>query len=160
MSAGWRESAACIDKPVEWFFPSMGGSLAYARGLEVCAGCPVRAECLAERDRAERELCMPISGLWGGSVRETAHRRAERQRTPRACVVCAGRLTDSGTGRPPRFCDNRCACRHSYRQRIGAPTSDVDFEAWKEWHRAHVPREKLEGSGPSDPQRVGETVAP
>lgn len=66
MSAGtgWRDSAACADKPLEWFFPETKGgwdSVSYARGKAVCASCPVQLDCL--REAQEQEIGF---GLWGG----------------------------------------------------------------------------------------------
>lgn len=46
---GWQELAACRDEDPELFFPvsEMGpGARQVAQAKAVCAGCPVRAECL------------------------------------------------------------------------------------------------------------------
>lgn len=49
--AGWREQGACLGVDPELFYP-VGEGVAVARQTEqarqVCAGCPVRAECLAD----------------------------------------------------------------------------------------------------------------
>lgn len=76
----WRTRAACIDKPIEWFFPNyrtvrrngfVQRTLAkhdYTQGLEVCSLCAVRARCLEwALDHDE------LYGLWGG--------KTERDRT-------------------------------------------------------------------------------
>ena len=45
----WIERARCIGEDPELFFPvgTTGPAIAQtARAIEVCAGCPVRAECL------------------------------------------------------------------------------------------------------------------
>lgn len=49
--AGWRERGACLGVDPELFYP-VGEGVAVAaqtdRARRVCAGCPVRTECLAE----------------------------------------------------------------------------------------------------------------
>jgi len=55
----WTTRAACAETDPEAFYPEKGGSTVAAKA--VCAGCPVRAECLAGAvDRRERH------GVWGG----------------------------------------------------------------------------------------------
>lgn len=69
----WSDQAACRGVPdPDLFFPAKGESTAEAKA--VCAGCPVRAECLdyALRWRIDH-------GIWGGlSTRE--RQRIERGR--------------------------------------------------------------------------------
>jgi hypothetical protein len=57
--SGWQDRAACRSEPPEWFDAETEENA--ARALAVCAGCPVRRECLAAAaaDRA-------ASGVWGG----------------------------------------------------------------------------------------------
>jgi WhiB family redox-sensing transcriptional regulator len=46
---GWRNKAACLDQDTELYFPvgSTGPALEQiARAKAVCAGCPVRVQCL------------------------------------------------------------------------------------------------------------------
>lgn len=57
----WRTAAICAQVDAELFYPldtGAAGDLAVARAKAVCAGCPVRAECLADvmatEDPAER----------------------------------------------------------------------------------------------------------
>ena len=62
----WHERAACRGMDVEVFFPEVGGQFQVKAAKQVCARCPVTAECLA---------CALESGLshgvWGGlSARE------------------------------------------------------------------------------------------
>lgn len=51
-SGGWRRVAACRDVDPEWFFPASEKGPDHDEQVErakhVCAGCPVRAECLVE----------------------------------------------------------------------------------------------------------------
>lgn len=70
MSAGaapaWHELAACRGMDVEVFFPEAGRQLQVRAAKQVCARCPVTAECLA--DALESGLS---HGVWGGlSARE------------------------------------------------------------------------------------------
>jgi len=67
----WTEQALCAQVDPDLFFPDKGDSPRQAK--RICAGCEVRADCLAEAlDRGERW------GVWGGlSERE---RRALRRR--------------------------------------------------------------------------------
>lgn len=60
----WRERAACNADTVnpEWFFPDLPG-LAGNRAKSICAGCPVRDECLASA------LWEPVCGIWGGTTK-------------------------------------------------------------------------------------------
>lgn len=50
MSDEWREQAACKGMPVRWWYPEVGG-IADSRPRELCAGCPVRQECLEDAIR-------------------------------------------------------------------------------------------------------------
>lgn len=131
-SPAWRERAACIGKPREWWFPIVGGADCYTRGKAVCAGCPVILECRAEHARAERELGMQLPGLWGGEIRERGTRMLNRRADKtRRCGVCGNALTDRGMGVLPRFCGSNCLNRAAYRRSRGAPESDLDFSIWK-----------------------------
>lgn len=68
----WHRDAACTAVDPELFFPGRGDSTEPAK--QVCAGCPVRSECLEHAlDHGEKW------GIWGGtSGRE--RRRIRRQR--------------------------------------------------------------------------------
>jgi WhiB family redox-sensing transcriptional regulator len=57
----WHADAACREHPVSLFFPSSGVSAVRAKAI--CAGCLVRAECLASA-LDDRET----SGVWGGTT--------------------------------------------------------------------------------------------
>jgi WhiB family transcriptional regulator, redox-sensing transcriptional regulator len=68
----WRARAACAGMSGaaadRVFFPECGSATAAkARVMAVCGGCPVRAECLAERLAYEREHpTRHLFGWWGG----------------------------------------------------------------------------------------------
>ena len=68
----WVDQAACAGVDPDLFFPDRGASLADAR--RVCAGCPVRAECLEYALEAGEKF-----GVWGGTS-EKERRAMRRQR--------------------------------------------------------------------------------
>lgn len=70
---GWVRDAVCAQTDPELFFPEKGGSTAAAK--RVCAGCPVRAECLAYAiEHGER------FGIWGGKSERQRRAIAKQQR--------------------------------------------------------------------------------
>lgn len=74
LSTEWMQLGACRDAPGVDFFPSAGSGVVAAQ--RVCAGCPVREECL------EYALVTEIThGVWGGaSDRQRQRLRAARAR--------------------------------------------------------------------------------
>lgn len=61
---GWADHAACAGTPTGVFYPEHTGSqqrVAEQRAKQVCAGCPVRAECLSWALRTDEPW-----GVWGG----------------------------------------------------------------------------------------------
>jgi hypothetical protein len=79
---GWRDRAACRGVDPETFFPTAHDGPVYAAQVavakSVCAGCPVRAECLDEA------LVRIPFGIAGGLTPE--ERRGHRQRVGKADV--------------------------------------------------------------------------
>jgi WhiB family redox-sensing transcriptional regulator len=77
----WRAASACLSADPELFFPIAHGAVAdrqVSRALQVCAGCPVRQQCL---DFAMQTAEM--TGIWGGTTPEErirARRKAARHR--------------------------------------------------------------------------------
>jgi WhiB family redox-sensing transcriptional regulator len=66
-SARWMGRAACRGMPARLFYPPPGTPTDTA--LEVCAGCPVRADCARHA-----ELNGEVFGIWGGRTEtERAH---------------------------------------------------------------------------------------
>ena len=72
MDTEWMARGNCRDEPPSRFFPSDGAGVDAAR--QVCAGCPVKEECLeyALRNRVDH-------GVWGGAS-ERERRRILRAR--------------------------------------------------------------------------------
>lgn len=69
----WQHRAICRGLSSELFFPNDKAGSAAAKA--VCAGCPVRAECL-EYALAFREK----HGVWGGTSEHERRRIAARRR--------------------------------------------------------------------------------
>ena len=70
----WREQALCRETDPEAFFPEKGQSPNAAR--QVCAGCPVRAECLADA-LARRDVAFGVlGGLTPRERRDLLHQHA------------------------------------------------------------------------------------
>lgn len=68
----WRDSAMCREAPEIDFFPSPEDAPAIARAKEVCAVCPVAAECLDYALETRQ-----ADGVWGG---HTTKERAKLRR--------------------------------------------------------------------------------
>jgi WhiB family transcriptional regulator, redox-sensing transcriptional regulator len=86
-AADWRAHGACLSADPDLFFPiSAAGPSArqVARAKSVCAGCPVRRECLDFALNTHQ-----VHGVWGGTSAEErqfvrghrAHTRAAATRT-------------------------------------------------------------------------------
>lgn len=76
----WRDRAACRDVDPELFFPVTEkgpGARQAEQAKAMCAGCPVRAECL--RYALDNGL---DHGIFGGTT-ETERRQLRRARTAR-----------------------------------------------------------------------------
>jgi WhiB family redox-sensing transcriptional regulator len=67
---GWNDDALCAQTDPEAFFPEKGGSTREAK--KICAGCPVRAECLEYALGNDERF-----GIWGG-LSERERRRLRR----------------------------------------------------------------------------------
>jgi WhiB family transcriptional regulator, redox-sensing transcriptional regulator len=68
---GWRSAAACRSADPELFFPisDSGPSLVQAAEAKaICAGCPVRRQCLAFALRTRQ-----VHGIWGGRTERERH---------------------------------------------------------------------------------------
>jgi WhiB family transcriptional regulator, redox-sensing transcriptional regulator len=85
--ANWRSSGACRSADPDLFFPiaSTGPpDQQVARAKMVCAGCPVRHECLEFALSHDQTY-----GIWGGTTVE--ERQRDRRRRRRAAAAAAKR---------------------------------------------------------------------
>jgi len=86
-ATNWRSAAACLLADPDLFFPISSAGPAerqIARAKKICAGCPVRQECLEfalSHDQAY--------GIWGGTTPED--RQRDRRRKRRAATAAAKR---------------------------------------------------------------------
>jgi WhiB family transcriptional regulator, redox-sensing transcriptional regulator len=80
-TANWRAAGACLSADPDLFFPIANGAPCArqeAEALWICAGCPVRQQCLDFAVRTGE-----ADGIWGGTTaaerirarRRKAHRR-------------------------------------------------------------------------------------
>jgi WhiB family transcriptional regulator, redox-sensing transcriptional regulator len=95
--AEWWSLAACQSADPDLFFPISGSGPALgqvARAKAVCAGCPVRTDCLRYALAAD-----PLQGVWGGMSEE--ERRLLRQRKAKARLRAAHRSDRPGRPRRP-----------------------------------------------------------
>lgn len=70
----WMRRAACAHANTDLWFPPRGDDA--SRPKAVCAGCPVRAECLAyAMNNGEKH------GVWGGLSERERRRLRSRRRT-------------------------------------------------------------------------------
>lgn len=72
----WRNDAACVGTPTDWFFPPRGAvrMTETRQAIATCFACPVRLECLIENIGES-------DGIYGGFA---ASRRAKMRRKLRA----------------------------------------------------------------------------
>ena len=90
-SPGWWFVGLCAQTDPELFFPEKGGSVREAKA--VCAGCPVRAQCLAHALAHDERF-----GVWGG-LSEPERRRLQSAATHRSSAAQPrGRRTGGPAG--------------------------------------------------------------
>jgi WhiB family transcriptional regulator, redox-sensing transcriptional regulator len=108
--AEWWTLAACQAADPDLFFPISGAGPARAqveRAKAVCAGCPVRSDCLRYALAAG-----PLQGVWGGLTEE--ERRLMRQREAKARMRASrragahARVTRFGPAFPPGINGRGC----------------------------------------------------
>lgn len=83
----WRDHAACRDEDPELFFPALedDAAAATAQARAICAGCPVRTQCL------QFALSSPERfGTWAGLTE--VERRGMRPSAPAGPRMCAKKL--------------------------------------------------------------------
>ena len=102
----WMLNAACVDMPLDVFFPGPGrlGAADTRKAVAICRKCPVREQCLAYA------LTYPdMAGVWGGTShreRNRIHKSATQSRYDAGQSTKETRMTDpdqSDTIRNLRF---------------------------------------------------------
>jgi WhiB family redox-sensing transcriptional regulator len=81
----WREQALCAETDPEAFFPEKGRPTAPA--LRVCAGCPVRAACLADALNRRDTTFGVLGGMTPRQRRELLRTRAGAGRSVQRVVA-------------------------------------------------------------------------
>jgi WhiB family transcriptional regulator, redox-sensing transcriptional regulator len=112
----WQAAAACLGSDPELFFPVSGSGKCLeqiAQAKAVCAGCPVRRECLGFAQRTGQ-----AHGVWGGlTEQERAQvKRARRDAEPAPSTATLSILYASvarATGLPPRVRWEHRAAAHA-----------------------------------------------
>ena len=117
----WRADAACIGHPIDLFFPGRGESAKTAQALAICAGCPVRTDCL---DWALRTM-QKFGVLGGTSERQRRKLRAQRR-------VDLGVPFNWTPPVPTDSCGTNAGYSKHHRERTPA------CQACREAHAAHV----------------------
>lgn len=130
----WRHLAACRGMDPDIFHPDRGGDSGQAKAI--CAGCPVREECLEYAVVAGERL-----GVWGGMAER--ERRQLRVRPRPTCGTNAGYSGHQWRDEDP--CDPCKAAHAEYqRDRRGVPASAARRSPAPhgtiEGYRAHVRR--------------------
>lgn len=118
-TANWRDQASCKTRPDLNWYPGQGEQ--FDEQLAVCAGCPVRDDCIAEALAATEYDDL---GIWGGmSQRQrTLLRRGQRNAKTRRPVAECG--TRSGYMRHRKdgtvICEDCRAANAAYQREMKA----------------------------------------
>lgn len=128
----WRHRAGCRDVDPELFFPAAESGLFYdeqvGEAKAVCAGCVVRAECLAFA------LSVLSDGIAGGLTPEERRQCAARTRSRRAGPAAgAGDGAPAGASRPQVAAAGRAALRAGRRVREVAREFGVTERTADRW---------------------------
>ncbi len=129
----WTDDAACKgEDPRHWFAIPIGSVYLtasragrpddpYAYARSICAGCPVKAECLADAIAAQRQG-RATQGMWGGL--DEVERRALLRSTKRRKDPNHG--ADSGHRQHLRLGEKPCGpCTEAHRAARGYAGSKV-----------------------------------
>lgn len=101
MTGRWEDSAACAFVDPDLWFPALGQPGTAAR--RICAGCPVREQCL---DDATAMVYLPTHGIWGGLGVHELRAEAARRGRQVPCVHCSQLFT--WTPASPWYCSDGC----------------------------------------------------
>ena len=89
----WRERAACVGAPIEWFFPPKGHPVA-KEAKTLCRICPVSSECL------DAALAVGDQFGWWAGRSERERGRIRRARGMRAAYRTTFFTTNTLPGQP------------------------------------------------------------
>lgn len=105
LARDWRDAADCTSADPEIFFPEKGRIDQAAAARRICAGCPVKTECLEFALENDEEW-----GVWGGlSERERRRLKSGGVVPLRRCRAGLHVMSDAN-----RSTDGRCrACRNA-----------------------------------------------
>ena len=84
-AVNWRSLAACLSADPDLFFPVSSTGPAkrqIARAKVICAGCPVRSECLEFAVTHDQ-----THGIWGGTTPQDRQRDRRRRRRRAAAAA-------------------------------------------------------------------------
>jgi WhiB family transcriptional regulator, redox-sensing transcriptional regulator len=88
-ATSWRSAASCLLADPDLFFPISAAGPSerqIAQAKKICAGCPVRQECLEFALSNDQSY-----GIWGGMTPED--RQRDRRRKRRAAAAAAAKRT-------------------------------------------------------------------
>lgn len=124
----WMVHASCRGAGGEVFFPTRGEPTAEAKAI--CAGCPVRAECLTFALESGEKY-----GIWGG--------RSERERRKLRKVMLAGQP------RAPRPINHGSTSGYATHLKRGEVPCDSCRRAHAAYHRDRKARARLARQDPA-----------
>lgn len=106
----WQDRALCREVDPELFFPDKGDHLAATDAKRVCAGCPVRFECLTLALQLRERF-----GVWGG-LSESERRAITR--LPHRCRHCTGPVLEAGRWYCGLECQRKARAERRRQRRI------------------------------------------
>lgn len=96
---GWRDDAACTSVPTEMFYtdgaPGQCHQREYNMAKQICFGCPVKEDCLAEAMQLERNSSRSDrAGIWGGLGPRERHNMWKKIKTTDEAFCKEGHAMD------------------------------------------------------------------
>ena len=110
----WRLDAACRGLDATIFFPSSKDAATFQHAMSVCAGCPVKDQCL------EANLLEP-DGIWGGTSAKERQRIRKEREVATTCYQCGASFVRDNPSQ--HMCSDECrtlarrAARNRYEQK-------------------------------------------
>ncbi|HUK68238.1 MAG TPA: WhiB family transcriptional regulator [Streptosporangiaceae bacterium] len=100
----WKDAALCAQVDPDLWFPADGSSATAATARRICAGCPVRAECL---DYAVTLEPLPLDGIWAGLTHVQVRQVAAARTRPRPCFTCGATFVPASP-QNRAYCSDGC----------------------------------------------------